>query len=192
MQELVLAGAITRPSLSHFKADQEGFKWIKKLTMAWVKGDDGLLRAVVHLLEEEGFCIKSPQDYLCHLLTPKGCLTTRKPSMLSDIDLGKEVLTALSPFDIGQAVIVNECRVLGVEGVDGTDQLIARHNEGVLVKMAKKNQMLSVDLPSIGPNTVLQGKNLKGIALQAHRTQILNKEKVIEMCEEFGLFLLGF
>ena len=36
------------------------------------------------------------------------------------------MLRALGPFDIGQAVVVIDGHVVGVEGIEGTDELLER------------------------------------------------------------------
>ena len=38
----------------------------------------------------------------------------------------KEILDALSPYDIGQSIIVQQGMVLGIEAAEGTDGLINR------------------------------------------------------------------
>lgn len=191
VKELVLAGGIERPSLQDLKLDKGGLKWIKDLGIAWMKGDDSLLKEVITLLQKEGFLLTSPHDCLPKLLTPKGCLTKKKPTTMDEIEIGLSVLEVLSPFDVGQAVIVSGCRVLGIEGADGTESLITRCKGGILIKAAKKNQTLLVDLPSIGPETILQAKHLEGIALRAYGSQILEREKVIALCNQENIFLVG-
>src|SRR5437773_1434967 len=62
------------------------------------------------------------------LLMPGGCLTLKAPdeSAAADIARGHDVLRALSPFDIGQAAVVIDSHVVGVEDIEGTDGLLAR------------------------------------------------------------------
>ena len=98
---------------------------------------------------------------------------------------GREVLRALSPFDIGQAAVVIDGHVVGVEDIEGTDGLLARvarlreegrirrrPARGVLVKAPKSGQDLRFDLPTIGPRTVegAAAARLAGIAVVAGNT----------------------
>ncbi len=107
----------------------------------------------------------SPQD----LLMPEGRLARAAPDedAAADIARGREVLHALSPFDIGQAAVVIDGHVVGVEDIEGTDGLLARvarlraegrirakAGRGVLVKAPKSGQDLRFDLPTIGPRTI--------------------------------------
>ena len=68
------------------------------------------------------------KDVAPDLLMPEGCLTRATPdeNAAADIARGREVLRALSPFDIGQAAVVIDGHVVGVEDIEGTDGLLAR------------------------------------------------------------------
>ena len=109
------------------------------------------------------------KDVAPDLLMPEGCLTRAAPDAdaAADIAKGRDVLRALSPFDIGQAAVVIDGHVVGVEDIEGTDGLLARvarlRSEGrirakvargVLVKAPKSGQDLRFDLPTMGPRTV--------------------------------------
>src|SRR6201995_3840533 len=95
---------------------------------------------------------------------PGGDLTRATPNADAEGDIawGLDVLRALSPFDIGQAVVVIDGHVVGVEDIEGTDGLLARiarlrergrirssAGHGVLVKAPKAGQDLRFDLPTI-------------------------------------------
>ncbi len=202
IQQLVLAGGLDRPNLKTFSFDSTGLLWLKKLGLKAFKGDDALLKGVTELLEAEGFQIISPGDLLQTLLTPVGCLTQKAPSQ-EDWDIihqGQSLLKALSPFDVGQSVIIQQGLVLGIEAIEGTEELIHRcqglhrpGEAGVLIKMAKENQSLKVDVPSIGIQTIEQMYrcNLKGIALSAQKSQIIQQQETIQRANELGIFMVG-
>ena len=119
----------------------------------------------------------------------------------SDIERGVAVLHALAPMDVGQAVVVQQGIVLGIEAIEGTAGLVARvkdlHRDGgrrgVLVKISKPLQDASFDLPTIGPDTIEQAHSsgLCGVALEAGRALFLDPDKVIQLCDLYGLFLVG-
>jgi DUF1009 family protein len=165
-------------------------------------GDDGLLSHIVKLLKEEGFEMISATDILDDLLAPEGVLGIHKPDKadLQDILRGKEVARLMGAGDVGQAVVVQEGLVLGVEAIEGTEGLLSRcrvlrreGRGGVLVKMAKPNQSRAVDLPTIGLATIHQAKaaGLRGIAVEAGSTQILDQKAVVEAANAAGLYLIG-
>jgi hypothetical protein len=148
------------------------------------------------------------KDVAPDLLMPEGCITQATPDQdaAADIARGREVLRALSPFDIGQAVIVIDGHVVGVEDIEGTDGLLARvahlrgqgrirakAGRGVLVKAPKSGQDLRFDLPTIGPRTVegAARAGLAGVAAVAANTIAVEPQAMIEAAAAAGLFVTG-
>jgi len=148
------------------------------------------------------------KDVAPDLLVPEGCLAGAKPDddAIADIARGREVLRALSPFDIGQAVIVIDGHVVAVEDIEGTDGLLARvarlrkegrirakAGRGVLVKAPKSSQDLRFDLPAVGPRTIegAAAAQLAGIAVVAGNTLVVEPQAVIEAADAAGLFVTG-
>jgi DUF1009 family protein len=203
---IVMAGAMNRPSWSEIKLDWKGTQWFAKLGLAKIgmksSGDDGLLTSIMGLLKAEGIDVISATDILDDLLAPEGVMGRHQPGKTDwkDISQGRDVARLLGSGDIGQAVVVQQGLVLGVEAIEGTESLLARCGTlrrdgpgGVLVKMAKPQQSRAVDLPTIGVSTVHQAKaaGLVGIAIEAGATQILDRHAVIAAADEAGLFLVG-
>jgi DUF1009 family protein len=203
---IVMAGSMHRPSLSELKLDWKGTQWFAKMGFARMglkaSGDDGLLSSIVQLLKAEGLKVMSATDILDNLLASEGVLGRYQPEEADwpDILKGKEVARLLGIGDIGQAVVVQQGLVLGVEAIEGTESLLARCGHlrregrgGVLVKMAKPGQSRAVDLPTIGVATIHQAKaaGLRGIAVEAGSTQILDQKAVIKAADEAALYLVG-
>lgn len=202
VKKIIFGGSIRRPSWSEFKLDSIGLQWLRKLGWRALKGDNDLLSGILELLQKEGFEIIQPKDILKELLTPLGCLTSVQPFQRDweDINRGIQILNALSSYDVGQAIVVQQGLVLGIEGIEGTRLLIQRGGElkrfgkkPVLIKSAKLEQDHRIDLPTIGPETIIEIVNagFGGIALGAHTTQILEKEKVKELANEARVFIVG-
>jgi DUF1009 family protein len=106
----------------------------------------------------------------------------------------------LGALDVGQAAVVQQGIVLGVEAVDGTDALLARCGPlrrdgpgGVLVKVAKPGQDRRADLPTIGPQTVAAAAaaGLSGIAVEAGATFVADRTAVAAAADRAGLFVVG-
>jgi len=203
---IVMAGSMHRPSLSELKLDWKGTQWFAKMGFAKMglkaSGDDGLLTSIVQLLKSEGLNVMSATDILDNLLAPEGVLGRYRPEEADwqDILKGKEIARLLGVGDIGQAVVVQQGLVLGVEAIEGTESLLDRCSYlrregrgGVLVKMAKPNQSRAVDLPTIGVATIQQVKaaGLRGIAIESGSTQILDQNAVIKAADAAGLYLVG-
>ncbi|NRA73621.1 MAG: UDP-2,3-diacylglucosamine diphosphatase LpxI [Rickettsiales bacterium] len=202
--KIVFAGKIQRPSLMSMKLDRKGLSFLAKMGMSILKGgDDKILSSVVKLLEMEGFEIIAPEKVLPNLVTPIGVIGKVKPSKqdYEDIALGRNVLEALGNLDVGQAVVVENKYVLGIEAAEGTDNLILRceklrrekNRSGAMIKMKKTSQERRIDLPAIGNNTILNAykAGLRGIAIEANNSLIVDIDSVIEKANEFGLFLIG-
>lgn len=201
-EALVLAGSIERPSLSALSPDFKGMKLMGRIALLKNQGDDGLLSALMQFLEEHGFAIESAQALLSGLTVPEGPLTQARPSpeTMADIALGREVLSALSAFDIGQALVVQQKKILGIEAAEGTDRLLDRiaplllkGEKATLVKMAKSGQDSRADMPAIGPETVanVHKAGLGGIAVEARAALILNQPAVIETADKLGIFIVA-
>ncbi|MDR2667006.1 MAG: UDP-2,3-diacylglucosamine diphosphatase LpxI [Holosporales bacterium] len=201
--DVLFCGAVKRPSLLSLKLDAVGLKWLKLLGVRAFLGDDALLKGIKKLLLKEKINIVGPHSILNTLLTPKGLLTTMSPSEgdLNDIARGIFVLNALARADVGQAVIVQEGVVLGIEAAEGTKCLIERclalklssQRGGVLVKISKTNQEQLVDLPTIGPNTIaeVEFSKLSGIALESGKSQIVDYDETITLANKNGVFIIG-
>jgi DUF1009 family protein len=201
VREIVLAGAIRRPSLLALKPDVKGAQLLARIGLR-AFGDDGLLRAVIEELEREGFRVVGVQDVLGSLPAPAGQLggIAPDPQARADIARGVEVARALGTVDVGQAVVVQQGIVLGVEAAEGTDALLMRVGGlrrdgpgGVLVKLAKPAQDRRVDLPTIGVATVdkAAAAGLVGIAVEAGATLVLDLVGVVAAADAAGLFLEG-
>jgi len=118
----------------------------------------------------------------------------------ADIKRGIEVARGLGALDVGQAVVVQQGIVLGVEAIEGTDRLIRRCGElrregpgGVLVKMKKPGQDRRLDLPTIGVNTVREAASagLRGIAVETGGALVLGRDAVTAEADRMGLFVIG-
>jgi hypothetical protein len=199
--ELVLAGGIRRPSLAALRPDWRAAKLFARIGYRAL-GDDGLLSAVVKELEQEGFRVLGAEQLLDWALVPEGPLGRLRPDELSqaDIERGLRVARTLGALDVGQAVIVQQGLVLGVEAIEGTDELLRRcaalRREGpggVLVKVEKPGQEPRADRPTIGLRTVLLAAEtgLGGIAVEANATIVLDRGEVIRTADRAGLFLVG-
>jgi UDP-2,3-diacylglucosamine hydrolase len=196
------ASCVKRPSVLQLRPDWRTAKFFARIGYRAL-GDDGLMKAVIHELEEvEGFRIIGLESLLGSDLAPAGVLGRVAPDEQArhDIDFGFKLVRAMGPLDIGQAVVVQQGLVLGVEAIEGTDALIARcgplqreGTRGVLVKGTKPGQERRADLPTIGTHTVagVAQAGLRGVAVEAGATLIVDRAAVVAAADKAGLFIVG-
>jgi DUF1009 family protein len=207
-RDLVFIGTLARPAISEIRLDWGTLRVLGQVWAAFRGGDDHLLSGIGRILERDGFRMVGIKDVAPDLLMPEGCLTRTAPDAdaSADIAIAREVLAALGPFDIGQAVVVIDRHVVAVEDIEGTDGLLARivrlrearriragETRGVLVKAPKRGQDLRFDLPTIGPRTIegVANARLAGIAVVAGDTLVADPQAMIEKAEACGLFVTG-
>jgi UDP-2,3-diacylglucosamine hydrolase len=207
-RDVVFIGSMVRPAIRQIRPDFKTLRLLPRIFGIFRGGDDHLLKGVAAIFEEHGFQLLGPHAVAPEILMPEGALGRERPTAndLADIAKGLALLNASSPFDVGQAVVVADARVLAIEAAEGTDRMLTRIAElrqngcisapagrGVLVKAAKRDQDRRVDLPSIGPQTVegASRAGLAGIAVVAGSTIVAEPEHIGTIADRAGLFVLG-
>ena len=201
VEEVVMIGTIRRPSFKELIPDMRTTAFFAKIG-AKALGDDGILRALIKEIESENMRVVGIHEVMSNILVKSGVLGKVKPGKDDLIDIRRGVQTAfeLGKLDIGQSVVVQQGLVLGVEAIEGTDELIKRcggykrkGSGGVLVKLRKPRQDMRIDLPTIGARTVENAKasGLNGLAVHAGNTLIVDEAEVIKAADRAGLFVIG-
>ena len=201
IRDLVWIGAVRRPSLLEMRPDWRAARFFAKLGLQAL-GDDGLLRAARRAAEDEGFRLHAVQDFLQDAMIAAGPLGEIKPDAIADADIrrGFDVSRAVGALDVGQAVVVQQGIVLGVEGVEGTGELIRRcggykraGRGPVLIKTSKPSQDRALDTPAIGSETVAQcaAAGFCGVALEADKTLLIDAAGVARAADAAGIFIVG-
>lgn len=200
VQNLVLAGRMEKTGLFDLLPDLRGLRFLTSLT-TW--HDDAIFSGLINLFTQENFTVIAPHQVMPELLMKTGTLTLEGPAQkeMDDITIGLKAARLLGVCDIGQAVIVKDKVIIGVEGVEGTDALIERcaalrgrsAKGGILVKCAKPGQNMLVDMPTVGPRTVelLARYNFKGMAVVAGETMVLDEAIAKREANHHHLFMFG-
>lgn len=200
--QLVMAGSVKRPSILELRPDFWALTFFARTGVA-NKGDDGLLGTLVRALEtREGFKVVGAHTLLPEVLAPEGCLGNVKPDPTahSDISVAWEAAIDLGRADIGQAVVARDGTVVAQEIASGTAAMLTAlpmpggtSLKGVLVKVSKPGQELRADMPTIGPDTIKQilKAQLAGVAVEAGKSIILDRQKTINLADEAGVFVVG-
>jgi hypothetical protein len=208
IERVILAGGVSRPGPMALLSIYSFFRNREELRRIVSGGDDRILRGVIRLLEENGFSVIGVDDAAPNLLANEGILGSIKEqsSSSADIDMALAFLRMISPYDIGQGVVVAQGRILAIEGPEGTDAMLDRvrimqknrrvileDNSAILVKAPKQGQDHRVDLPAIGPRTIKNAKSagLAGIAIVAGEVVIVDRDKTIKDADRAGLFVKG-
>jgi UDP-2,3-diacylglucosamine hydrolase len=207
-RDVVFIGSVVRPTLWQLRFDLTALTMLPRIAAAFRGGDNHLLSNVSRLVERQGFRLVAAHEVAPEILVPQGALAHAQPSdrHRADIALGLDYLRAAGPFDIGQAVVVADNRVLAVEAAEGTDQMLTRiaqlrengriktpKGAGVLVKAPKPNQDRRFDLPSIGPQTVegVTRAGLAGVAVASGETVIAEPEALVAAADRADIFVVG-
>ena len=209
VRDLVLIGGVSqRPDFRSILGDFGTMRRLPRILKALRKGDDGLLKAVIMLFEEEGFHVIGAHEIAPTLLACAGPVGRHVPDQdaMRDLELARTAARTLGGLDIGQAAVAVNGRVIATEAAEGTDGMLRRcidlkregrvrwkGRAGVLAKCVKPGQELRVDLPSIGPETVDHAVRigLAGIAIDAGHVLIANRAETIARADREGLFLFG-
>jgi len=199
---VTLAGKVKRADISRLLLDLKGAKLFAMIVKNGL-ADNSILMTIMKFIESQGFEIIAPEKIADELILPKGDLAKTKPSKqaLSDIKNGVKTLKGVAGFDVGQALVIQNGLVLGVEAAEGTDELIKRcgeikqEGEGpVLIKIIKPHQDKRVDMPCIGGKTIENAAKygVAGIAAEAGSTLVLNSKEAIELANKHKIFIHGF
>jgi UDP-2,3-diacylglucosamine hydrolase len=163
--------------------------------------DDTLLGAIVEAFRRSGVKFGPATDYAPELLVKFGCLTERRPSAAQqkDIEFGWRMAKELGRLDVGQSVAVKDRAALAVEAIEGTDQCIRRAGAlctaggFTVVKVAKPQQDMRFDVPTIGQGTLesMVAAGAKVLAIEAGKTIMIDQPHVIDFANRHQLVLVA-
>lgn len=203
VERVVFAGGMTRPELNPAAFDTVTRGLAPRIAAAMTGGDDGLLRCVVGIFEEEGFIVLGAHQALDGATARAGALTgaSPDPTQRRDAMRARDILLAIGTLDVAQGCVVAGGLCLGLETAQGTEAMLRFVAQtraplrpdpgGVLVKRAKTGQDLRIDMPAIGPDTVDQAvaAGLTGLCIEAGRTLLLDRAEILRRADRAGLIL---
>jgi UDP-2,3-diacylglucosamine hydrolase len=202
----VMAGKVEKTFLF------QSFRWIRNLP-DWRtihmylryarenRKDDTLLLALIREFERDDIHFDSALNYCPELLVKHGFLTRRKPTPAQwrDIQFGWEIAKELGRLDIGQTAIVNDMAVIALEAIEGTDAAIrragtlCRRGGFTIVKVAKPQQDMRFDVPTIGVETIqnMRESGARVLAVESEMTIMLDQPEVIELADRLGIAIVS-
>ena len=206
--EAVMAGQVKHKQI--FSSIRPDWRLAKLLLNLRTRNTDMLLGAIAKVLSDEGIELISSTSFLEPLLAPQGVLTAREPNEQErrDIAYGREVAAAIAGYDIGQTVVIAGQACVAVEAMEGTDATIARagalmrtleedastlDRSLTVVKIAKPKQDMRFDVPVIGEATIAVMREARAtcLALEAGRTLIFDRERVIAAADAAGIAIVA-
>ena len=198
--QAVMAGQVKHNKI--FSAIRPDWKLAKLLFSLQRRNTDALLGAVARVLEAEGIRLVDSTTFLKPLLPEVGVLTRRAPNEheAEDIAYGRGLAQQVAGMDIGQTVVISDRACVAVEAMEGTDEVIARASRIaagkplVVVKVSKPAQDMRFDVPVVGLPTVEQMSRAgaTALAVDAERTLLFDKIKLIEAADEAGIAIQAF
>lgn len=200
-QSILFLGKVARPEFTRLKPDLFGLKIIYRLARAARQGDDGLLRAILNIFEEEGFKIMPLQQAAGSLLGKAGCLTSSPPTLDEQKTIRRaiSIIHGFAANHPGQGIIIKGTRILAVEDASGTDAMLMRvaaeidAKGAILVKALRQSQESRVDLPTLGIDTVRLAHKvgLKGLAWAADEALLIDQLEMANIANGADIFLCG-
>ena len=178
-------------------------------------GDDSTLKKIKIFFENNGFEVVSPNTLIKHNFKANEIIFNKKfyndehlKYLKNTTKIGKNILDLISKFDIGQSIVARKNHILGIEGIEGTNELIKRCGKffnkqlnvdnsfgPVLIKLPKLDQTLDLDIPVVGIDTIkLAHKyNFLGIGFSETGVLVLNEPEIRSFCESenFYLYCIG-
>jgi len=197
IQKAIMAGSIRKRRM--FEGVRPDLRGLGLMVRLKIFHDDAILRAVSKELEREDIQIISCTQILPNLLAEEGIFTKKGPNKDQEVDIsiGLRVAKEIGRLDIGQTVVVKDRVVVAVEALEGTDETIRRGAslapDAVVVKVAKPEQDLRFDLPTIGPRTiqVMAESKASVLCMEAGKTLLLHRQETISLADRFGLVVMA-
>jgi len=176
------------------------FRALKILKNMKLNDDKSLMTVVIDELKSEGISCLDQSLFLKKLFPSKGVLTKKKPtkSEWEDIQYGFSIAKEMAQMEIGQTVVVKNKSIVAVEAMEGTDQTIMRGLKiagkgAIVVKVSRPKQDFRYDIPAVGETTlsmIIKGK-ASVLALEAERTLVVNKDKMIELANKYKISIVA-
>ena len=202
VNDIIFIGKVRRPNLDSYKTDGEIEKYINLILSSFLEGDGAVLNVIIKIFREKGYNVLPANSISNKFILQKSEIHNAEISSdKRDIAKSVNILNALSKYDNAQSLVCVNGHIIGIEAVEGTDELLKRsyvlrkkynnikNKIGILTKIPKKNQSKLIDLPVIGPKTLtlIKKSNLNGLAINRKYTIIENKHKTLKLLKDLNL-----
>ena len=206
IEKICIVGEIAKPKFSELKLDIKGTILISQIGRKKILGDDNLLRTVIDYFAENKISVISVLDICPDIVLGESKIINSNilhKEFLDDLNLVEQLHLEISKFDIGQSIIIQDKRIIGIEAAEGTDNLLKRcakyidlksKNGAILFKLPKIGQELRIDLPTVGIKTLknMQINNIKILVIDSANTIILDKNNVFDFAKQNKIVIYGY
>jgi DUF1009 family protein len=197
VQHAIMAGQIAPGNLFNLRPD---FKAMFLLARLEERNAESIFSAIGDQLADNGVELLPAATFLDHLLAPEGHIAgpKLKEREAGDVNFGFPIAKQLSALNVGQTIVVKNGTVLAVEAFEGTNEAIRRggslgKRNAIVIKVTKPKQDMRFDIPVIGTETlnVANESKIRVIAVEAGRTLLLEKARLIELAERYKISIVG-
>ena len=208
INDIALIGYMERPKIDFSKVNDRSQKLLSKVFSILNRGDGEIFSAVTQMFANQNFTLLKVQDLLPELTLDSGIYGSAPIDkiVLKEIEAGVKIFLNYAELDIGQSLIFQNGHCLGLETITGTDEMIRaiikfrernykRPKEilsgGILIKGSKPGQVLDIDTPVIGPDTIKLAKNAKlnGLVIESNKVILVNRDLIIDTLQSYNMFL---
>ena len=196
VQQVTMIGKVTKEILYSEGKIVPDWQAVKLLMGLPDRHDDTIMNAIVAKIQAMGIEVLDQTLFITALLPEAGVLSKRKPNAaeLADMEYGFAMAKKIGGLDIGQTVVVKNKAIMAVEAIEGTDACILRGGklgkDVIVAKTAKPAQDNRFDMPSVGVQTIksMLEAGAAGIVMEAGRTLLVEREKVLELANAIILW----
>ena len=208
INDIALIGYMERPEIDFSKVNYGSQILLSNVFSILNKGDGEIFSAVKQIFVDQDFTLVKVQDLLPELTLDSGIygFSPIGKKVLKEIEEGVNIFLKYAKLDIGQSLIFQHGHCLALETITGTDEMIRaiinfrkRNNKrskeilsgGILIKGSKPEQVLDIDTPVIGPDTIKLAKNAKlnGLVIESNKVILVNRDLIIDTLQKYNMFL---
>ena len=210
ISDIAMIGYLERPVIDVLKASVESQRILLKVVSTLNKGDGAIFTAIKKMLIDESFNLVKVQDLLPELTLPSGRFGSsfEEKVKLHEIEEGIAAFLNYAKLDVGQSLVFQGGHCLGMETITGTDEMIkavinyrkinyrkalTMLSGGILIKGSKPKQVLDIDTPVIGPNTIKLAYKAKltGLVVERNKVILVNRDLIIDLLKCYNMFIFS-
>ncbi|MBI2839471.1 MAG: UDP-2,3-diacylglucosamine diphosphatase LpxI [Acidobacteria bacterium] len=198
VRRAVMAGKVQHKSI--FASIKPDFKLLSVLMKLREKNTNAIIGAIADVLADDDITLMDSTAFLRNLLAEEGFLTKTKPSKedMHSVEYGVKIAREITRLDLGQTVVVKDGACVAIEAMEGTDETIRRAHKlcgigAVVVKLSKPSQDFRFDVPVCGIGTieVMAAAEARVLAVEAGRTLLFDREKLLQKADRSGIAVMG-